>query len=99
MIQAGLADAEEQALQFAPRLPAGIPFWEAQVEMGIGHRLARATETERAALDAALRAGFGRYIEGGFYHLVRPCPPRPRRGPGRVDEPEPRRSPDPASAA
>jgi len=69
MTQAGLAGAEEQALQFAPRVPADMPFWEAQVEMGIGHRLARATEAERAALDAALRAGFGQYIKDDFYHL------------------------------
>ncbi|MDJ0948682.1 MAG: class I SAM-dependent methyltransferase [Alphaproteobacteria bacterium] len=69
MAEAGFADAKEVSLRFAPQIPAAQPFWQAQVDMGLGPRLADATADERAALDEAIQQGFARTIKDGLYHL------------------------------
>ena len=69
MAAAGFVDASESPLRFRPRVPAGETFWLPQQEMGMGHRLARASDAERAAIDAAVRRRLARHLEGGAYRL------------------------------
>jgi len=55
--------------RYQPEIPAGRPFWAAQLEMGVGRRLDIATEEERRALDDAVARGYSKYLQGDTYHL------------------------------
>lgn len=70
MRQAGYVDAEEIELRFAPKVPAGVPFWTPQAAMTFGPLAAQATEAQRAALEDALADGFASCIEDGKYRLT-----------------------------
>lgn len=66
----GLAEVEERAVRFAPRLPADAPFWRPQFDMAFGRALDGLAEAERRALEEAVAAGFRRYRRDDTLHLA-----------------------------
>lgn len=66
----GLAEVEERAVRFAPRLPADAPFWRPQFDMAFGRALDGLPEAERRALEEAVAAGFRRYRQDDTLHLA-----------------------------
>ena len=70
MSAAGFIDAEEHELRFSPTVPSGQPFWGPQLTMTAGSRLASAAESEREALDAAIRTHLAAHRDGDVYHLA-----------------------------
>lgn len=66
----GLAEVEEHAVRFAPRLPADAPFWRPQFDMAFGRALDGLAEAERRALEEAVAAGFRRYRQDDTLHLA-----------------------------
>lgn len=66
----GLAEVEERAVRFAPRVSADAPFWRPQFDMAFGRALDGLPAPERRALEEAVAAGFRRYREGDTLHLA-----------------------------
>ena len=66
----GLAEVEERAVRFAPRLPADAPFWRPQFDMAFGRALDGLAEAERRALEEAVAAGFRRHRRDDTLHLA-----------------------------
>lgn len=66
----GLAEVEERAVRFAPRLPADAPFWRPQFDMAFGRALDGLPEAERRALEETVAAGFRRYRQDDTLHLA-----------------------------
>ena len=60
----GLAEVEERAVHFAPRVPAAGRFWQAQFDMTFGRVLDGVAQAERRALEDAVDAGFQQLREG-----------------------------------
>lgn len=66
----GLAEVEERAVRFAPRVPADAPFWRPQFDMAFGRALDGLPAPERRALEEAVAAGFQRHREGDALRLA-----------------------------
>ena len=65
----GLVDVKEWPLTFAPKIPVGVRFWDAQLDMGLGRRLESATPSEADALEAAIVKHAALKIKDGHYQL------------------------------
>lgn len=66
---AGFRDVSAQDLNFTPHIPEDVEFWHPQVDMTMGHRLAGATDEQKAAFADAVSEGFAALIEDGQYVL------------------------------
>lgn len=66
---AGFTDVTEEDQLYTPRVPEGTRFWAPQIDMTMGHRLARATAAQKSAFDAAVERGFAACIKDGEYQL------------------------------
>jgi ubiquinone/menaquinone biosynthesis C-methylase UbiE len=80
MTAAGFAGVEERELNFEPRPPAGSRFWQPNLEMTYGERLAALDPAVRSRLEAAIEAAFEACREGDAYRLKA----RARIGAGRA---------------
>ena len=69
MTAAGFAGVDESELRFAPEVPARLPFWRSQLEMGFAPRVEGLSETQRDELEAAIVEGFAPYRDGEVYRL------------------------------
>jgi ubiquinone/menaquinone biosynthesis C-methylase UbiE len=65
----GFSNAEERELRFAPKIPAELEPWHAQIEMSLGPKLETVGADERAEVERLIKEGFGRYLIDGRYHM------------------------------
>lgn len=66
---AGFSQVAEHEHYFAPTPAVGVRFWQPNLEMALGDRLASLNSADRARLDQEAAAAFAAYIEGEVYRL------------------------------
>ena len=66
----GFDEAEEIELRFAPKIPAHLEPWHAQVDMSLGPKLDTVDEAEREKLKETIREGFQRHNIDGELHMT-----------------------------
>lgn len=65
----GLKDVEVHDLKFFPKIPVGIRFWDAQLDMGLGRRYELASDDQKEHLERAIMRLAEPTISEGAYNL------------------------------